>query len=384
MNIALFHHLPLAGGAIRVLAEYAAHSPQHELTLYTRRREESGLVEIPATVPVVRRPLPEPRGQLARLRFIWSLPARGRDLAAEIDAGGHDAVFCHSSDLVQSPEILPYLRTPALFYAPEPLRSAYEPAPRASGRSGLKDRLAAAGLNPYERRRKTLDRRHIRAAQRVVTHSRFTARRLREIYGVSADVVMLGVDSEVFSPADVPRERFVLSVGALDPRKGHDFVIEAIARMAEPRPHLVVLADRGGHGPELLRLARRRGVRLELRSGLPLKDVVDLYRRAGALACGQVDEPFGLITLEGMATATPVVAVAQGGLAETVTDGVTGLQTPRDPDAFAVALTCALEDSELARRLGEAGRREALESWTWERTARGFDALIERCIAERR
>jgi glycosyltransferase involved in cell wall biosynthesis len=192
------------------------------------------------------------------------------------------------------------------------------------------------------------------------------------------------VDSDVFSPAEVERERLVLSVGALNPLKGHDFVIEAIARMPEPRPPLVVLADRGDQGPALQELAERSGVRLDVRSGLPLEDVVDLYRRAAVLACGQVGEPFGLITLEAMATRTPVVAVGEGGLAETVEDGVTGLMTPRDPARFAQALQRVVDDPELARMLGAAGRRDAVERWSWERTARGFDALLERSIAERR
>lgn len=383
MRIALFHHLPLAGGAIRVLAEYAAHSPQHELTLYTRRTETSGLVAIPDAVTVVRRPLPPPHGELGRLRRIWTLPRHGRELAGQIDAGGHDAVFCHSSDLVQSPEILPYLRTPTLYYAPEPLRAEYEQDRDGTG-AGLKERLARMGLNPYERRRRDLDRRHIRAAQSVVTHSRFTAARLSEIYGVEADVVLLGVNSDVFTPADVDRRGFVLSVGALDRLKGHDFVIQAIAELPEPRPPLVVVADRGDHGPALRELAGRLGVALEVRSGLSQEEVVDLYRTAGVLACGQLREPFGLVTLEAMATRTPVVAVAEGGLAETVTDGVTGLMTPRDPRAFAGALRRVLADPDLAKRLGESGRREAVDRWTWERTARGFDTLLERVAQERR
>jgi glycosyltransferase involved in cell wall biosynthesis len=89
-----------------------------------------------------------------------------------------------------------------------------------------------------------------------------------------------------------------------------------------------------------------------------------------------VREPFGLITLEGMAAGTAVVAVAEGGFTETVDDGRTGLLTARDPHAFGAAVARVLEDRELAGRLAEAGRREARERWTWERTAEGYDRLL--------
>ena len=46
MNVALFHHYPLAGGAPRVLREYVANSPQHEFTLYTRQPESPGLMSL--------------------------------------------------------------------------------------------------------------------------------------------------------------------------------------------------------------------------------------------------------------------------------------------------------------------------------------------------
>lgn len=381
MDIALFHHFPLAGGAPRVLAEYATRSRASALTLYTRQPQRPGLLSLDPRVRVRRFAPFDDGSALARLRTLWTLPRRGRELAAEIDAGGHDAVFCHASFLVQSPEVLPYLRTPSLYYAPEPLRAAYDPSPEFGRVRSPRARLVDAGLDPYERRRRALDRRHIRAAPNVVTHSRYTQGRLAEVYGVRSAVVPLGVDSGRFTPGEAAREGYVLSVGALHPLKGHQFVIDALATLPAPRPRLVTIGDRGDLGPQLDELARERGVELEVRRGLSEAELVETYRRAAVMACGQVGEPFGLITLEAMATATPVVAVREGGLAETVYDGDTGLLVERDPEAFGAALARVLADPDLARRLGERGRVTAERDWTWERTVRGFDDLLERVAA---
>jgi glycosyltransferase involved in cell wall biosynthesis len=377
LDIALFHHFPLAGGAPRVLVEYVTNAPHHRFTLYTRQPETAGLIALPDHVHVRRFAALEAQTAVGRLRELALLPRRGAEVARAIDAGGHDVAFCNASFLVQAPEVLPYLETPAVYYAPEPLRAAYETPPAFGRDDSLRARLARSGLDPYERLRKQLDRRHILAAPSVVTHSHFTAGTLRDVYGVDTDVIRLGVDSAVFNPADVPREGYVLSVGALHPLKGHQLVIEALAALPPPRPRLVIVGDRGDLAPALAELARSHGVELEIHRGIGQDRLVDLYRRAALLACGQIREPFGLITLEAMATATPVVAVREGGLTETVVDSVTGLLVERDPDAFGQAVARVLGDRELAARMGAAGRSEA-EEWTWKRTARDLDAVLER------
>jgi glycosyltransferase involved in cell wall biosynthesis len=383
MDIALFHHLPMAGGAPRVLAEYVAHSPEHDFTLYTRQPDRPGLIPLEERVRVRRFPPFDERTALSRMRVMWQLPRHGRELAAEIDEGGHDVVFCHPSFLVQAPEILPFLRTPSVYYAPEPLRALNEPVPAFGRDDSLRARLVRSGLDPYEARRKRLDARHIRAAPNVVTHSRFTAGELRAVYGVESEVIPLGVDTATYTPGDRDREGYVLSVGALHPLKGHQFVIEAIATLPSPRPRLVIVGDRGELGPQLERLAHERGVALELRRGIPLPELVELYRRAGVMACAQIREPFGLITLEAMAAGTPVVAVRDGGLQETVVDGHSGLLVERRPDAFGAALSRVLGDRELAERLRAGGLGDA-ERWTWDRTAVGFGKRLEQAAAEGR
>jgi glycosyltransferase involved in cell wall biosynthesis len=277
--------------------------------------------------------------------------------------------------------VLPHLRTPSLFYAPEQLRAAYDAFPAWERDDSWKGRLARRNLGPVTFLRKRADRRHIRSADLVVAHSRWTAKRLRECYGIDAVVVLLAVDAKAFLPGDAPRERSVLSVGALHPLKGHQFVIEAIATLPLPRPRLVVVGDRGHGGAGLVALAADRGVDLEVRQGITFAELVELYRRAGVHACGQYEEPFGLTTLEAMATATPVVAVAEGGFPETVRDGETGLLVPRDPGGFGEAIARVLEDSELAHRLGSAGRADVEDRWQWHRTVQAYDHLLARLAA---
>jgi glycosyltransferase involved in cell wall biosynthesis len=296
---------------------------------------------------------------------MFTLPRAGRRLAAEIDDARPDAVLALPSVLVQAPEILPYLRAPSVYYAPEPLRAAYD-VPQT----------LRARVSPYTRSRRHQDRRNIHAAATVMTHSHFTAARLREVYGVQAQVVHLGVDAVRFHPDGLPRRREVLSVGALDPVKGHEFVIDALATLAAPRPSLTVIGDRGLHGPVLEARARARGVQLEILRAVPFELVLERYQRAAVVACAAHAEPFGLSPLEAMATETPVVAVAEGGYRETVEDGVTGLLTDRDTRAFAAALVSVIDDADLAATLAAAGRTAALTRWSWQRTAEGFERLL--------
>jgi hypothetical protein len=79
-----------------------------------------------------------------------------------------------------------------------------------------------------------------------------------------------------------------------------------------------------------------------------------------------------------MACATAVVATSAGAFPEVVADGLTGvLVPPADPDALAEAIRTLLEDPDLCRRMGEAGRRRVVRRFTWRETARQTVALYE-------
>jgi starch synthase len=129
---------------------------------------------------------------------------------------------------------------------------------------------------------------------------------------------------------------------------------------------------------------------------LPRPDVVALLSNATVFACPSIYEPLGIVNLEAMACETAVVATATGGIPEVVVDGETGwlvpieqhqdgTGTPIEPDRFvadlAAALTDAVSDVDRARARGEAGRRRAIESFSWpsigERTLAVYRTVLE-------
>jgi glycosyltransferase involved in cell wall biosynthesis len=386
LDVAAYHHLP-TGGALRVLAEWARRTMASRVVVYTPDPSVHGFAGFPEHVRVERTPVPGPFEGVGAALGLLRAESAGRRVARTIDAAGHDSVFVLPSRLTQSPTLLRHLVTPCTYYAPEAMRSAYDDPALVFAGDDWKARLTRAGGNPIEHLRKRIDRRAARAAAHVITHSEFTRDDLRRCYGIDAEVIRLGVDSVAFQPSaaadDAPE--YILSVGALHPLKGHEHVIEAVGRLPSPtRRHLIVVGDRNAGGPALEALAARAGVSVDIRSGVPFDELVRLVRQATIVACAQIREPFGLVALEAMACARPVVAVDEGGLRESVVHEQTGLLVPRDASAMAQALRRLLDDPGLRARLGRAGRADVEARWQWDRYAAEVDRVLTRQIERAR
>jgi glycosyltransferase involved in cell wall biosynthesis len=158
----------------------------------------------------------------------------------------------------------------------------------------------------------------------------------------------------------------VLCVARLVPKKGIDVLIEATALLASHDSELHVQIIGGGQlADDLQRLANRLGVgdRVAFAGPCPWPAVEDAYRRCSmvVLPC-RVDadgdrDGLPTVLLEALARALPVVSTDLVGIPEVVTDGQTGLLVaPNDPVALAAAIARLRADTELASRLGRAGR----------------------------
>ncbi|GGR89605.1 MULTISPECIES: glycosyltransferase [Streptomyces] len=196
-------------------------------------------------------------------------------------------------------------------------------------------------------------------------------------------VVPCGVDPEQFTPVAHTRppgaRKRLLAVGRLVPRKGFDRAIRALAGV--PDAELLIA---GGPEADLLRtepeaarlygIAREYGVldRVTLLGGVGRARMPRLMSSADLVLSLPRYEPFGIVPLEAMACATPVVATAVGGQLDTVVDGTTGLLVPADEDHdLGAALRALLADPGRLARYGAAGRARVLAHYTWDRVADG-------------
>jgi len=382
MRIAVYHNLH-SGGAKRTLFEEVRRlSTRHHLDLFSLSSADHRFGDLRPFVdrralypfrpgPLFRRPFGR-LNQGVRLMDLLRLRRLSRRIAAEIDAARYDVVLVHPCQYTQSPLVLSFLRTPTVYYCHEPLRKLHEPpVPRPYRRRSAGRRLLD-GVDPllwaYHLALRRADRAALRRAGRVLVNSRFTQQNVRRLYGVESRVCPHGVDTEQFRPLDLPRDGTVLSVGALTPNKGFDFLIEGIARMEDgKRPSLVIVSNyaEAQERAYLEALAAERRVSVTFRTGVDDGELVTAYNRAALVAYAPVREPLGLVPLEAMACGTPVVGVREGGVPETVRHGETGLLVERHPEALAQAIRRLLDDSALARRMGEQGRRYVSERWGW-------------------
>lgn len=212
-------------------------------------------------------------------------------------------------------------------------------------------------------------------------------------------VVPCGVDVDRFHPAADPaharprahRHR-LLGVGRLVPRKGFDQAIRALTRI--PDTELLIaggperaLLETDPEAERLLGLADRAGVgdRVHLLGAVDPADMPALYRSADLVLCTPAYEPFGIVPLEAMACAVPVIATDVGGHRDTVADGLTGrLVPPADPAAIATAARELLGSTRLRRQYGTAGRDRVLARYTWQRVADGAEQVYRRVTAGHR
>jgi len=176
----------------------------------------------------------------------------------------------------------------------------------------------------------------------------------------------------------------LFSCGRLNPCKGHDDLLRAVAQLRgkgmDARLTIAGEDDVGGicrQGLETLSRELGLGDNLKLLGAVSEDEVRCQLSAAHAFVLASLDEPLGVATMEAMALQVPVVVTGSGGVAELVDDGVDGiLVPPRDPEKMAGALLRLLADPGLAAKLSQAGRTKIESSFHSGVSA----ATLRRCV----
>jgi len=263
-------------------------------------------------------------------------------------------------------------------------------------------RLAQGTADTFPIERMRIEASLMRAADRIIAECPQDRHDMERLYG--APLSRIAITPCGFAPEElwpVPMleararlglddERFiVLQLGRMVPRKGVDTVIQGVAmlrhRYGVDAQLLVVGGDTSGaNGGDGLELARLRSVAADLGIAAhvrfagqqPRAVLRDYYCAANVFASTPWYEPFGITPVEAMACARPVVGAEVGGIKSTVNDSVTGFLIPsRDPAALADRLARLHRHPDLARAMGEAGRRRACEHYTWRQVATQLAAI---------
>ncbi len=179
-------------------------------------------------------------------------------------------------------------------------------------------------------------------------------------------VIPNGIDAALFAPpaAGEARPSVGPTIGALarlDPRKGLPFLLQALARLLPDLPEATLLI--GGDGEDRAAL-ERQAHELNLAGQVvfagPVHDPPAFYRCCDLFVLPSLDEGFGLVVLEAMASGLPVIGTRVGGVPELIEHGRNGLLVePGDASAIAAALRTLWADPALRGRLAEAGRSTA-------------------------
>jgi glycosyltransferase involved in cell wall biosynthesis len=169
----------------------------------------------------------------------------------------------------------------------------------------------------------------------------------------------------------LPDSPYLLSLATLEPRKGLDVLLEALATSAAPQVPLLLVGQPGWGGVDPVRAAEELGLpagRVRVLGRLSDEDLATVLSRSAALVAPSRAEGFGLPVLEAMAAGVPVVSSSAAALVE-VGGGATVTTPVGDPEALADALSRVLTDEDLRARLVTAGRARAA-TFSWADSAR--------------
>ena len=179
------------------------------------------------------------------------------------------------------------------------------------------------------------------------------------------------------------REPRLLCIGRLIPIKGHLVLLRALAQARLRVPDLVLdIAGRGPLEPALKSFARALGIEDAVRFLGFVSPVQRAIEEVAIVVVPSLGEGFGMVALEAMERARPVIASAVGGLPEIVADGETGFVVPpADAEALAEAMATLAADLGRSAAMGVAGRERALAEFPPERSADRIEELYREATA---
>ncbi|HLP00217.1 MAG TPA: glycosyltransferase family 4 protein [Fimbriimonas sp.] len=386
LRIAVWHNLP-TGGARRALFDHVTGlvARGHHVELFRPQVPNPEWLAMPCPEHVLpQRQYGDESSYFKRvlkhvMRPTLAMNAmidHSQEVAARVNHEKFDVFFANTCCQYHSPFVGRYVKGPKVLYLQEPNRFLYEahprlpwlgPEPGVSWRRKLRSLFDQLAL----KRQAEAELANAKTFDRILVNSYFSHESVSRVYGLESSVCYLGVDTDKFSPLPLPRERFVLGVGAIATPKRVDLIVEAMGRISDPKPKLILAGNYSDEGylDVIRRAATRLGVDLEFRFLVSDEELLGLIRTTQCLVYVPRLEPFGYVPVEAAACGTPVVTVREGGLRESM-EGI-GVMVDGTPAAVATGISAVLADPEIFATTTSSHRNAIVEKW-------GLSSAIDR------
>jgi len=404
LKIAVYHPwIYLRGGIERVFVELAKRS-RHELTFFTSHYEPRNTFPEFAKMRVV-----DVGGVSVRRSFLDLSSVAKRISGQKLDLQGFDCLVASTAGFGEfivfrnsGLPIVGYVHTPLrVIHDPEYRRAFLARSPivsiKALGREFGSDLnfaiqpLVANLLFPISARAYVgREREAWKRFAAVITNSEEVKRRIVGTgllpKGMGITVLYPGIDLAKMKPGRA-YDKYFLAPGRIMWSKNFELAIAAFREsgLASRGFRLVVAgAVDEKSGPYLAKLKA-------LAAGLPVDFVenpsdarlASLYSKCTCVLFPAVNEDWGIVPVEGMAYAKPVISADEGGPRESIADGKTGFLVRPDARSFAQKMALLAGSPALVRRMGAAGRKRAA-LFTWDECVKRFDAAIDAAVQRSR
>ncbi|MDE1851522.1 MAG: glycosyltransferase [Candidatus Micrarchaeota archaeon] len=364
-------YINLRGGVDRVILKVAEHYKAKILTLeYDRKGSFDEFSKLEIEVVGKKVPLSGmlPYRASQGFRYGYSF----YNLKLEED---YDVINAH----ISPSEWIRHRNERVLWYCHTPPREVYDLYDTRMKSRGAKEKLVYAAMAKAYRMIASGVTNDI---EEIATNSETTKQRIMRYYSRSATVINPGIDSAGYR--NEGDERFFLYPSRILVNKRQDYVIDAFKRFSKASNgrYGLVIAGSLSKDPEHRAYYDRiremaKGSNVKILSNIGEAKLRSLYSTCSAVLFSAINEDFGFIPLEAMASGKPVISVNEGGPKETIVEGRTGFLV-NSPKEMAERMRFVAEHKDLAARMGKDGRRRVEKEYSWSRFFEKLDPLMRK------
>lgn len=404
MKIAIWHNLP-SGGGKRALYNHVVTLKErgHQIEAWTTDIAASDYLPLSNLVKENRKNIKTDYENILNIKnpiirekkIAKLLNTHSNECMLDICSKNFDVLFANSCSISYMPFIGKYAKIPSLVYLGEPYRPLYEAMPENIWKARyidfkwkkIKGIIRDFKINYSFRLKVFYEIQAAKSYNQILVNSLFSRENIIRSYGIEPMVCYLGVNDNQFFNERLEKEPYIISMGSMSFSKGAHKAIEILAKIDKlHRPTLVWVANScdENYYKQVKRLAREKHVNFQYYENIDDDVLKKLLAKAAVFLYLPRMEPFGLAPLEGNACGTYTVAIAEGGVRESICDEKNGkLFSQYKPEIIAKELEKYTSDLEYATNKGIIAKEFVSNNWAQKNMADNIENALKELMLNR-